>query len=65
MRPRAARIRVSGKPYEVGGLANWGKVDGSLANIALQEIATPPHSGEGCGDTLTEGIFFKERSNIT
>jgi hypothetical protein len=56
---------VSGKPYEVGGLANWGKVDGSLANIALQEIATPPHSGEGCGDTLTEGIFFKERSNIT
>jgi len=52
VRPRAARAWEHRKPMEVGGLTNWGEVDGSLANTASQRIATPPHSGEGCGDTL-------------
>jgi hypothetical protein len=65
LRPRAARTRVSGKPYEVGGRDRGVNHDGTVVNIDSFRISTIPHSGEGCGDTLTDWIFFKERSNIT
>ena len=64
LRPRAARIRVSGKHMEVGGLQRGVNHDKTIANAGLDDIGTPPHSGEGCGDTLTGGIYLKERSNF-
>jgi hypothetical protein len=57
-------MRVSAKQHEVGDAAKRANRDDSPVNTGRRDNATPPHSGEGCGDTLNGRIFFKESSSL-
>src|ERR1035438_2951443 len=61
---REAQKSASRKPTEVGGVEDCGKVIETPVNKGRSRIGGYPRCGEGCGDTLTKGIFFKDRSSF-
>ena len=52
------------KLHGVGDAAQRAKHDDSPVNTGQRDNATPPHRGEGCGDTLKDLIFIKESSSM-
>jgi hypothetical protein len=51
---------VSGNPIEVGDVKRGVNHDKTVVNIDSSGISTPPHSGEGCGDTQIRLDFHQK-----
>ena len=52
------------KPTEVGEATKEANRDKILVTKGRLSIAGYPHRGEGCGDTLNDGILMKKGSNF-
>ena len=65
MSPRAARVCVSTKPYEVGDAAKRSNHDERPVNTRRFNIAEYPRRGDRCGDTLHGSIPTDRRLRDT